>query len=117
MSVDAFAEWVITDDYLQNYGIGKQHPGLVLFDKDNNKIPVMFAATPNASMTGSILCDMFARMDKLGITQQGEDAHWKYHPMAIEDGHTCQLDEMYLEYINIPESLWTPVLGAIYGTN
>ena len=27
------------------------------------------------------------------------------------------MDELYLEYINNPETLWTAVLGAIYGTN
>ena len=75
MGVDVFAEWITGDDHLQNFGMGKRHPGLVLYDKNGNEIPVMFAATPNASMTGSILRDMYAKMDELGITQQGEDAH------------------------------------------
>ena len=37
--------------------------------------------------------------------------------MVTPDGHISQMDELYLEYINNPETLWTAVLGAIYGTN
>ena len=37
--------------------------------------------------------------------------------MVMPDGHISQMDELYLEYINNPETLWTAVLGAIYGTN
>ena len=117
MGVDVFAEWITGDDHLQNFGMGKRYPGLVLYDKNGKEIPVMFAATPNASMTGSILRDMYAKMDELGITQRGEDAHGKYYPMSMGDGHISRMDEDFLEYINNPLTLWAAILGAVYGTN
>ena len=54
LGVDVFAEWD-EEDFAGNFAPGKCHPGMSLFDKDGNEIPVLFAASPKSSMTSAIL--------------------------------------------------------------
>ena len=99
-------------------GPGKRYPGLSLFNNDGNEIPVFFAATKNASMTSTILRDTFREMDGKGITQRGVDEKGKqFYPCVVIDGHISRMGEDYLRYVNDPDHLWMPRLGAPYGTS
>ena len=120
VGVDVFAD-VVDEldgvDPLCNHGPGKRYPGLSLFGPDGNEIPVLFAATPKASMTSSILKDTFQMMDDLGISQRGvnEDGT-EYLPFVIIDGHPSRMGEDFLRYVNDEAHLWKILLGAPYGT-
>lgn len=117
LGMDIFAE---LDDSTEmgNFGVGKRYPGLSLYDSDGNEIPTMFAATPNGSMTSTILRDMFKEMDIHGITQRGVDENGnKYFPAVVIDGHISRMGEDFLQYVNDDDNLWMPLLGAIYSTN
>ena len=87
LGVDVFSEWD-KDNYINNFGIGKRHPGLSLFGCDGKEIRGFFAATKNASMNNSILMQAFKMMVDNGVTERGVDADGKeYYPTAILDGH------------------------------
>ena len=93
MGVDIFAEWNPEGGF-SNFGVGKRHPGLSLYDQEGNEIPVLFAATPNASMDGNVLLQAFKMMDDLGITKRGVDEHGKaYYPYILLDGHISRIEE------------------------
>lgn len=114
VGVDVFAEWD-DDDFENNFGQGKRHPGLPLYRDDGSKVPVFFAASPNASMTGAILVKLFTAMDELGISKRGIDENGKpYCPVVILDGHASRMDLGFLEYMH--KAKWKAVLGAPYGT-
>jgi hypothetical protein len=87
LGIDIFAEWDSSDEF--NFGRGKWHPGLSLLSPvDREEIPVLFAATPKASMTSTILMETFQKMDKSWITQHGVDENGNmYRPAAVIDGH------------------------------
>ena len=112
MGVDAFAEWN-DNDYTCNFGLGNRHPGLSLIDRDGKAIPVMFAATKNASMDESVLMQAFKMMDDLGITERGIDEDGNpYFPYIILDGHISRIGELFLRYVNDPSTRWGTGLGA-----
>ena len=70
----------------ENFGLGKRHPGLSLFDHNGKEIPVLFTATPNALMDGNVLYRSFTMMDNYGMTQRCTDADGKkYYPFALVD--------------------------------
>ena len=70
------------------YLSGKQHPGLQLSTPDGKEIPILFAASPNASMTSDILTSAFKQMDEKNITQRGvDDDGNEYYPAALVEGH------------------------------
>ena len=75
LEFDIFAEWDPEDSI--NIGPGKRHPGLSLLSADGKEIPMLFAASPKASMTSTILKETFKKMDELGITQHGVDEFGK----------------------------------------
>ena len=58
VGVDIFADFdeLCVDN---NFGLRRRHPGLSLFDKDGNEIPVHFAATLKSSMNSAILTETF----------------------------------------------------------
>ena len=62
LGVDVWAE-LSEDCHPGNFGPGRRFPGLSLFRKDGTEIPVLFAASPNASMTSAILTATFRAMD------------------------------------------------------
>ena len=70
--VDVFME-LDKDNALNNYGPGKRFPGMVLHDADGVEIPVLFAASPKASMTSTILKEMLKMMDEKKITERGDE--------------------------------------------
>ena len=117
----ARTDWANHDwgsDVFENFGLGKRHPGLSLFDRNGKEIPVLFTATPNALMDGNVLCRSFTMKDDYGMTQRGTDADGKkYYPFALVDGHISRIDEGYLTYINKEETRWNVGLGAPYGTS
>ena len=107
----------IVGDILENMGPGKAMPGISVFDDDGKEIPVIFAASENASMTTSVLADLFRKMDLLGITQRGFNADGTpFGPAAIIDGHVSRMGEPFLVYILDDGTRWYVVLGAPYGT-
>lgn len=107
----------IVGDILENMGPGKAMPGISVFDDDGKEIPVIFAASENASMTTSVLADIFRKMDLLGITQRGFNADGTpFGPAAIIDGHVSRMGEPFLVYISDDGTRWYVVLGAPYGT-
>ncbi|KAL7545121.1 hypothetical protein ACHAWF_013505 [Thalassiosira exigua] len=120
IGVDVFAdaaEKVNGIEPLCNFGPGQRYPGLSLFDPEGKEIPVMFAATPKASMTSAILKDTFKMMDDLGISQRGvnEDGT-EFVPFVVIDGHPSRMGEDFLRYVNEETHRWKIVLGAPYGT-
>mmetsp|Transcript_33604 Transcript_33604/g.68213 ORF Transcript_33604/g.68213 Transcript_33604/m.68213 type:complete len:139 (-) Transcript_33604:422-838(-) len=44
-----------------------------VYTVDGKEVPIFFAAGTSASMTSTILRNMFAKMDELGITKRGVD--------------------------------------------
>ena len=117
IGVDILAEW--DDDHLfNNFGLGKRYPGLSLYGRDGKEVPVLFAATPNASMDGNVLKQTFEMMDDNGISQRGTDSNGKkYVPFFLLDGHVSRIDEGYLRYINDESHEWDVGVGAPYGTS
>jgi hypothetical protein len=91
LGIDIFAEWDSSDEF--NFEPGKRHPGLSLLSPvDREEIPVLFAATPNASMTSTILMETFQEMDEAGITQRGVDENGNmYCPATVIDGHISRM--------------------------
>ena len=107
-----------SSDPLRNHGPGKRYPGLVLHNDDGKEIPVLFAATPNASITSSILMETFRQMDEKGITQRGvNNDGTPYFPLALLDGHASRMGEEFLRYVNNDDNRWKPILGTPYGTD
>ena len=51
--------------------------GLSLYNKDGNEIPVLFTATPNASMNDEVLMEAFKMMEGLGLTKCGTTENGK----------------------------------------
>ena len=85
--------------------------------RDGKEIPVMFAATKNASMDESVLMQAFKMMDDLGITERGIDEDGNpYFPYIILDGHTSRIGELFLRYVNDPSTRWGTGLGAPLAT-
>ena len=62
LGADVFNEWD-EEKYINNFGIGKRHPGLLLFGSDGKEILVVVASTPHASIDASDLMDAFKIMD------------------------------------------------------
>jgi hypothetical protein len=115
LEFDIFAEWDPEDSI--NIGPGKRHPGLSLLSADGKEIPMLFAASPKASMTSTILKETFKKMDELGITQHGVDEYGKtYRPAAVVDRHISRMGEDFLHYVNEAATHWEVNLGASYGT-
>jgi len=122
ISINVFSELVEEhldfEDSTRSFGPGKRYPGLLLFNADGNEIPVLFAATPKASMTSGILMQTFQKMDELNITQRGIGEDGKsYYPLVVIDGHMSRIREDFLCYVNDNEHLWQTMLGAPYGTD
>jgi len=117
LGCDVFAEWVEGSEVVDNFGPGKRFPGLSLFDSNGKEIPVLFAATPSASMVGTILRDTFAALNRLGIARRGTDERGTFYPCAFIDGHPSRVDCDFLEYVNLAESRFCVVLGAPDATN
>ena len=70
LGIDIFAEWDPDNEF--NMRPGKRCPGLsLIWTVDGKEIPVLFAATPKASMTSTILIQTLQKMDEAGITQRG----------------------------------------------
>ena len=67
LSIDVFSE-IDESNFENNFGHSKRYPGLQLFQEDGTKIPVCFAASKKASMTGEVLTKIYMQMDDLGIT-------------------------------------------------
>ena len=100
LGVGMFA--VLDEDYkLGTFGPGKRYPGLSLFREDGTEIPILFAASPNMSMTSAILTATFRAMDKHRITEQGVGKNEEeYYPIVIVDGHILRMGEEFLKYVN-----------------
>ena len=117
MGVDIFAEWDSTNEF-NNFGPGKHHPGMSLYNSDGKEVPVLFATTPNTSMNGSVLLQSFKEMDRLDVTERGTDEDGKeYYPFALVDGHVLRIKQDFLVYVNDPATRWGTGLGAPYGTS
>ena len=118
LGVDIFAE-IDEEDFANNFGPGKRFPGLDILDDEGNEVPVVFAATPNASMTSAVLMQIFKKMDEKGISTRVYDSDGKLvkYPVLILDGHVSRMGEAFLVYINGVGTKWGCVLGAPYGTH
>ena len=80
------------DNFAENFGSGKRYPGLHLHGKDGIEIPVLFPASPKASMTSRILMETFKRMDELRTSERSVDENGKdFWPMFLIDGHASRL--------------------------
>ena len=115
---DPFADFD-DDDYASNFGPGKRFPGLPIHDHEGKEVPVVFAATTNASMTSTVLMQIFEKMDEKGISKREYDSNGKLvkYPVVILDGHVSRMGEDFLVYINEDGTFWGCVLGAPYGTH
>ncbi len=68
---------------------------------------MLFAATPKASMTSTILMETFQKMDEAGITQRGVDENGNtYCPATVIDGHISWMGKDFLRYVNDEETNW-----------
>ena len=104
--------------YKNNFGTGKRYPGLQLYHDEKTKIPICWAASQNACMSGEILTLMFKQMDKLGISKHGIDEIGKpFYPSMIIDGHPSQMNPDLLTYLNDKPTKWIVALGCPYGTS
>ena len=115
--VNVFAELDETND-VNNFGTGKRYPGMNITCPNTGRVvPVMFAASPKASMTSKILKDLMAAMDMKGITSRGVDDNGKkYWPIVFVDGHISRMGEEFLTHINNEMTRWHALLGCPYGT-
>ena len=117
LGVDVFVEWDDTN-FANNFGPGKRHPGLSLYNADGSKVPVYFDATPNASMTSEVLKNIFQKMDDLGIDERGFDEDDNpFCPAYLIEGHISRMGEDFLQYVNDAATRWEGNLGAPYGTD
>jgi hypothetical protein len=122
LGLDAFAE----EEGL--FGPSKRYPSGSSITVDGKEVPILFAASENASKNKSILADLFMKMDELGITERDEAEGVR--PCALVDDHVSRLGLEFLSYINGVDSLddydleeqskipprWSVVLGQPYGT-
>mmetsp|Transcript_33611 Transcript_33611/g.68233 ORF Transcript_33611/g.68233 Transcript_33611/m.68233 type:complete len:887 (-) Transcript_33611:1079-3739(-) len=105
------------DDQAASVGPGKRYPGMSVYTVDGKEVPIFFAAGTSASMTSTILRNMFAKMDELGITKRGVDENGNiFYPLVILDGHFSRFGVIFLEYVNALLTKWYPALGVPYGT-
>ena len=94
MGVHIFAGWNDINPQ-SNLGIGKRHPGISLFYPE---VPVLFTATPNASMDDGVLMDLFIHMDDLSISERGISQEGKeYYPFVCLNGHISKIGEWFLK--------------------
>ena len=116
--VDVFVPYDQANPH-NNHGPGKKHPGLELRRDDGSKVPIYFAYSENASMTGDILKGVFEAMDEEGITTREFDENGKpvVYPLVILDGHGSRTHSGFLTYVNNDSTLWLPILGVPYGTS
>jgi len=106
------------DDQAASVGPGKRYPGMSVYTVDGKEVPIFFAAGTSASMTSTILRNMFAKMDELGITKRGVDENGNiFYPLVILDGHFSRFGVIFLEYVNALLTKWYPALGVPYGTS
>jgi hypothetical protein len=90
LGIDVFSE-IDESNFEDNFGCGKQYPGLQLCCKDETKIPVCIAASKKALMASNVLVKVYKQMDDLGITKRSVDKNGQsYYPCVIIDGHTGQ---------------------------
>jgi hypothetical protein len=87
----------------EGFGLGKRYPGGSSISVNGKEVPILFAASENASMNESILADLFQRMDEFGITERDEAE--EVRPCALVDGHVSRLGLEFLSYINGVDSL------------
>eukprot|EP00985_Skeletonema_marinoi_P035040 scaffold45443_cov277-Skeletonema_marinoi.AAC.1 len=94
-------------------GPGKRYPGMSVYTVDGKEVPIFSAAGTSASMTSTILRNMFAKMDELGITKRGVDENGNiFYPLVILDGHFSRFGVIFLEYVNALLTKWYPALGV-----
>ena len=87
-------------NYENNFGTSKRYPGLQLYRDNGTKIPICWAASSNACMSGDILTLMFEQMDKLGISKLGIDESGKpFYPCMVIDGHPSRLNGLLHSYV------------------
>jgi hypothetical protein len=101
-----------------NYGLGRQFPGLKLEHENGNDVLIIFAFHESGSMMGKILQDVFQKMDEQGITKHGKDENGvNYMPAMIFDGHRSRLEMDFVSYITDKSHEWKCILGVPYGTS
>ena len=77
------------------------------------EVDCLCAASPNSSMTGAILRQIFITLDKLGIAKRSEDCC----PSMVLDGHITRMSEELLGYSTAELTKWLVELGSSYGSN
>jgi hypothetical protein len=89
--------------------IGKGGPTCVYKGKT---IPCFYGTSPKASITSTLLADMFKYLDTLGIYDQSVAS-----PFLLLDGHFSQMMLPFLNYVNDPSHKWCVCIGVLYATH
>ena len=98
-----------------NFGKDKIFPGGPTCSRNGIDIPAYITFNEHGGMDGSILTEIFRRLDHLEVFQ--EDRGDGLTPFVLLDGHQSRFDLEFLEYINNPSHKWNVCLGVPYGTS
>ena len=98
----------------QNIGHGGVFPTVPTCVYNGVRVPGYVAFTESGGITGTILTNIFRRLDDLKLFNAERDAG--ITPFVLLDGHGSRFEVEFLEYINDNEHLWNVCLGVPYGT-
>jgi hypothetical protein len=114
---DVFAPWADGDQDIHNeanHGKGKKFPFGPECVWGGKRIPCFCDATPNGSMTSTILMRIFEYMDELEIIPRVPGGP---SPCVVMDGHGSRLDDIFLDYVLNENHRWYIGLGAPNATD
>ena len=97
-----------------NIGTGQIFPQAPTCIYNGVKVPIYVSFTESGGITGSILTNIFRRLDNLNIFSA---EHQKgITPFVLLDSHRSHFEVEFLEYINNKDHQWNVCLGVPYGT-
>jgi len=115
LGFDPFVEWIGEENNVEeNMGEGKAMPGgpQVMFRGKN--VPCFCCNSENGSITGDLLKEMLAAIDRLEVFDREEAG---LNPFLLLDGHGSRFELDFLNYINEDETKWECCIGLPYGTS
>ena len=90
---------------------------MLLFYPDGTEVPVLFTATPNASVDDGVLINLFMQTDDLSISEHAIDQKGKeYYPFVCLNQYISRIGEQFMKYANDPNIHLGTGLGVPYGT-
>jgi hypothetical protein len=115
LGFDPFVEWIGDESEIEkNIGFGKAMPGGPECMFRGKCIPCFCCSSENGSITGHLLKEMLAAIDRLDIFDRSGTG---LNPFLLLDGHGSRFELDFLQYINSVETKWECCIGLPYGTS